>query len=223
MFKRLASLGCVAMALGAGVSSAKAEVHQGDLRLTLDTPLLTVGRVKADRSDKVNYVGFGPGAIGGEALLSAPTSFVGLGFGYSFSDHVSAGGRVGFGYTTLSGDDDEGDSYNLWNFDLEPELRFFPVPNHDSAFFLSIAPVISFAGTGSDGYEESQLLYGGSVAIGESFFVAESVSFDISIGGQLRTGTVEASYDDEFDDLGSDEADVTDIRGIVRIGISHWR
>ena len=224
MFKKLASLGCVAMALGAGVSSAKAEVNQGDLRLSLDTSLLTVGRVKPEGDDKVTYFGFGPGAIGGEALLNAPTSFVGLGFGYSLSEHVSAGARFGFGYTKLNGDDEEGDGYKLWNLDLEPELRLFPAPHQNSVFFVSLAPVLSYAGSGSDGYDGSQLLYGGSIALGESFFVAEKVSFDVSIGAQIRTGSTETSFDDEdFEDLGTEKQDVNDVRGIVRIGISHWR
>lgn len=201
----------------AWASSAHAQISRGDFRFSIDADVLSIAGIEIDPEgppgeQEWTVFGLGPNQRGGGEIIGRPTP-LGLGFGWALSPKLLFGVRVGFGLDVIA-PDGAADNTRRLGLSLMPGLTFVPV-GHKAKLFLSGSPLLQVDRTKRDDQDERTLLGGFSLGIGTLIFVAGSLSVDIGFHFEGRFGNRE--------DINGNEADVRDLRGVVRLGLSLWK
>lgn len=142
--------------------------------------------------------------------MSLPTP-LGLGLTWVLSPKLVLGARLGFGLDIL--EDEGSDATRLLGVSLMPRLTFVPV-GESAKLFVSASPLFQLSRLKGGDAKERTLLGGFGVGIGTLIFVSSSLSVDLGFHFEGRFGNYEnhVGYD----------AEVRDLRGIVRLGLSLW-
>jgi hypothetical protein len=199
---------------------AHAQLGRGDFRLSLDTDVISVAHVTLDPdgsapdSDTVVF-GIGPNQLGG-SHVTIPATPLGLGLGWVLSPKMLLGVRVGLGFDVIS--PDGGDNTRVLALSLQPGLTFVPI-GHRAKLFVALSPLFQVNRIKNDGYLERWMQGGFSTGIGALIFPASPVSVDVGFFFEGRFG----SRHQENADVEADGERVSDLRGVIRLGISLWR
>jgi hypothetical protein len=218
--KKLA-LGLWALASLVWSLPAHAQLNRGDFRFSLDTDMISVGHVSIDPDGPAGeydqtVFGIGPSELGA-SRVTAPTSPVGLGLGYVLRPKLVLGLRLGFGFDIVA-PDNNGEDQKTLAVSLQPNLTIVPI-GKATKLFIALAPLFQ-ANRLKTGPRKERWLQGGfSVGIGALIFPTSAVSADLGFFFEGRFGNQHI----ELNDNGDTVADVADLRGIVRLGLSLWR
>ncbi len=205
-------------------SLAEAQVQGGDVRLFIDTDVLSFERKTAQRGDELEIarrIDFGPGSSGLSASLPG---YVSLGAGYAFAPHLVASVRGSFvmhqGYSERYFDsavqpalvDPRTTAYLVR---LELEVPFNPkrrvVLGAMAGFDFR-----SFSVVDDDGYDASTTAFGPAAGLVSHFFLAKDASLDLSVVGVLDF--LSASGDDPRADADS----YFNVAVSALLGLSLW-
>lgn len=217
--KRSAFLALFAMAfvaLTTGLAApAQAQLSRGNLRLTIDADVLSIAAVEVDpefagESDTTVF-GLGPNQQGGSLVSGRPTPF-GLGVGYVLQSKLILGLRFGLGLDVVSPDGSDNNT-RLLGLSLMPNLTFVPIGNR-AKLFLQVAPIFQVSRTKTDNNKSRTLLGGVGLGIGTFIFITNALSVDLGFHFEGRFGGNE--------DFQGRDSDITDLRGLVRLGLSLW-
>jgi hypothetical protein len=208
----------LAFALGVvNASHAHAQPSAHTWRVFLDTDLVSYDWVETTqrgaRTERTSVVSVGPNQLGASRLW-LPTAPVGFGLGYLIHPRWLIDLRAGFGFDALVSDGDEATpTFVAWSF--MPGLSWLPTRTNGK-FYLKFSPVLDFVQAKQG--RERQRYFGGcfSLGAGTFLFTGEHASADIGL-----------FFEGRFPDLDKKPANVkveyTDLRGVVRIGLSLWR
>lgn len=197
-------------------SSAHAQLRQGDVRLWLDTDLLAVAWVRTNPSEpgpieKHTVVSVGPNQLGAYRL-GPPTTPLGIGVGYVLRPQWLLGARVGFGYDLVSPKDGEDTSYLAWSF--MPGVWF--VPGGDRAkWYVNFSPLLEYVREKQGKAQDAR--FGGCFALGAGTFVFMGSRSSLDVG---------FFFEGHFIDIDTRPTkavlDITDLRWLIRVGVSLW-
>lgn len=200
---------------------AEAQLGGRDLRLSLDTDLFSIASVHvnpqqrfAPENDYMVY-GIGPGQLGGSAVL-IPATPLGFGVGFGISSRVLLGLRTGFGLDVIDQDDVD-DKRKVLAVSLMPGITFVPLGER-AKLFLQASALFQVDRVKQGGDQDRVLVGGFSAGIGTFIFAGPSVSVDLGFFFEGRFGSRQV-------DVGNADADadVRDLRGLVRLGMSLWK
>jgi hypothetical protein len=215
-FAILAFYSAAFVALTTGLAApARAQLSRGNLRLTIDADVLSIASVELDPENggelDTTVFGLGPNQQGGSLYSGRPTPF-GLGVGYVLQPKLILGLRFGLGLDVVS---PEGSDNNIRRLGLSlmPNLTFVPVGNR-AKLFLQVAPIFQVSRDKSDNAKSRTILGGFGLGIGTFIFITNALSVDLGFHFEARFGGTE-------DNVGRD-TDVTDLRGLFRLGVSLW-
>jgi hypothetical protein len=200
---------------------AQAQLGRGDFRFSLDTDVISVGHVRIDPDgpggeyDQTVF-GIGPNQLGA-SRVTAPTSPVGLGLGYVLRPKLVLGLRLGFGFDVVSPENNGPDQRTL-AVSLTPNLTIVPI-GRAAKLFIALAPLFQANRYKAGGTKDRWLQGGFSVGIGALIFPTSAVSVDLGFFFEGRFGSQRV----EVNGNGNTVADVADLRGLVRLGLSLWR
>jgi hypothetical protein len=206
--------------LCAVVSSAEAQLSRGNLRLSIDADILSVASVELDYDPggEQNHTvfGVGPNQQGGALHSGPPTGGptpLGLGVGYVLQPKLVLGLRFGLGLDVQSPDGSENNVRRL-GLSLMPGLTFVPVGKR-AKLFLSLSPIFQVSRSKQDNVGSWRTLLGGAgLGIGTLIFITNAVSVDLGFHFEGRFGN--------YDPRDGREVEITDLRGLVRLGVSLW-
>jgi hypothetical protein len=210
----------VALACCIWTKPASAQLSRGQFRLSLDVDMISVAHVSLDPdgpgpTDDQLVFGIGPNQLGGSRAISgAPTSPIGFGFGWVLTPKILLGIRTGLGYDLISPD---GNSVNtkILVVSLMPGIEFVPI-GHRAKLFIAARPIFQ-ANRTKQGDAKNRWLQGGfSLGIGTYIFPSPAVSVDLGFFFEGRFGNYKVNDDNPSEH-------VTDLRGVVRFGLSLWR
>ena len=197
-------------------SRGSAQLTQGALRLAVDADILSVAWTKlvppSGAARKQTTVGIGPNQLGASevALPSAP---LGVGVGYALRPKLLLGVRVGFGYDHVSGADGiPAASYLTWTF--MPGITYVPFGERAKAYF-NFSPLLEFTRRKQD--EEQQVRFGGCYSLGGGTLVFLTPGSSIDLGLYF-----EGRFPD-IDSKPSSKTGLSDLRWLLRAGLSLWR
>jgi len=205
--------------------SARAQVAPGAFRLSLDTDIIGFAGVHIEPDGPTPNIdatvfSIGPNQLGGSRLVR-PATPLGLGFGYTVTGRVLFGLRVGLGYDVISYDGGRDDE-KLLALSLMPGLTFVPF-GREAKLFIQVSPLLQIDRSKQGDRKDRVLLGGMSMGLGVLVFAGNRTSIDLGgffegrwgnekirdeVGGAVRTNTT---------------ADVRDLRGVLRFGLSWWR
>lgn len=199
-------------------SGASAQLTQGDLRLWLDTDVVSVAWVKTDPSDapkdeKNVVVGIGPNQLGAYRI-AAPTTPLGVGVGYALRPSWLLGARSGFGYDVVTRKDAPDTSYLAWSF--MPGVWFVPNSQRDNKWYLNFSALLEYVREKQGDARDTR--FGGcfSMGAGQFLFMSPRASFDLGF-----------FFEGHFIDIDShpsgSKLDISDLRWLLRAGASLWR
>ena len=215
---RLAS--CVFVLLtGLLAVPAEAQLNRGDFRFSIDVDMLSMAAIEVEPEVGGEFeqtvFGIGWNQVGGARLTNSAPTPLGLGLGWVLSPKIVLGARLGFGLDVVDGDGDD-NSTRILGLSLMPGLTFVPI-GHKAKLFLQASPIFQVTRLKQDERNERVLLGGFGLGIGTLIFVTNSLSVDLGFHFEGRFGG------SEIERGGIDvEADVRDLRGVVRLGISLW-
>jgi len=197
---------------------ALAQLSRGAFRLSLDVDVLIVAHVSINPdgprpSDDRLVFGLGPNQLGGSRRW-APTPPVGLGLHWVLTPKIMLGGRIGLGYDLIDG---EGGAPNtrILSVVLMPSLEFVPI-GHRAKLFIALRPLFQANRIKAGDFKDRWITGGFSVGIGTYIFPSPSVSADIGFFFEGRFGNQKINNDEP-------NAQVADLRGVIRFGLSLWR
>jgi hypothetical protein len=211
-FVLLALFGCLV-----STSVAQAQLRRGDVRLSLDSDMISIAGVEVEvegqDADSAMVFGIGPNQLGSSRTLIA-TSPLGLGIGYVISPKVVLGVRFGLGVDIIS-PDGAGENEKVVAISLMPGLTLVPI-GRSAKLFIALSPLLQVERIGDDDSHERLLRGGFSTGIGTLIGVGGSSTVDLGFFFEGRFG----SFDFDDDDT---DVDVRDLRGVVRLGFSLWK
>jgi hypothetical protein len=196
---------------------ADAQLNSGDVRLSLDTDVVGVAWVKTSpRSggeDSKTVVGsVGPSQFGA-SQVGLPATPLGLGVGYVLRPKWLLGARAGLGFDVVSVDGHEDKrTYIAWTF--MPGITYVPFGDR-AKLFVNFSPLLEFV---REKQGSSQALrFGGcySTGAGAFFFMSPAASLDVGF-------FFEGRFPDIDEKPSGAKTDVSDLRWLVRLGISLW-
>ncbi len=203
-----------------GVSSvpprAAAQLRQGDLRLSLDVDVLTVGWVKLVPAGpaptrKHTIVGLGPNQLG-NSEVAIPSAPLGFGAGYVLRPKWLLGVRAGFGYDHVSAAaGDAAFRYLTWTF--MPGVSYVPFGER-AKFFVNFSPLLEYVRQKQGGAQRAR--FGGcySLGAGEMWFLTPSASVDMGFYFEGRFP--------DIDEKPKAKTSISDLRWLLRVGLSLW-
>jgi len=214
--QRFALLAALAVLSAVAAAPAAAQLSRGNLRLSIDADMLSIAAVELDPEPggevDTTIFGIGPNQHGGSLLSGGPTPF-GLGVGYVLGPKLVLGLRFGLGLDVVSPEGSENNTRRL-GLALMPGLTFVPV-GHRAKLFLSASPIFQVSRVKQDNAGSARTLLGGvGLGIGTLIFITNALSVDLGFHFEGRFGNHEPR-------VGPD-TDVTDLRGLVRLGVSLW-
>jgi hypothetical protein len=200
---------------------AHAQLDRGDFRFSLDTDVISVARVNIDPDGPAGdydqtVFGLGPSQLGA-SHVTQPASPVGLGFGYVLHPKFVLGMRLGLGFDVV--DRENASDARMLGVSLMPTLTIVPV-GRTAKLFISVAPLLQVNRVKVDEYVNRWLQGGFSLGIGCLIFPVSAASADLGFHFEGRFGNNRVENDD---DNGDTRADIADLRGVVRLGLSLWR
>lgn len=194
---------------------AQAQLSRGNLRLTVDSDVLSIAAVEVDLElggeSRATVFGLGPNQHGGSMLSGRPTP-LGLGVGYVLQSKLILGLRFGLGVDVVSPDGSDNNTRYL-GLSLMPNLTFVPVGNR-AKLFLQAAPIFQVSRTKTDDGKSRTILGGVGLGIGTFIFITNALSVDLGFHFEGRFGGFEGAQ--------GRDSDITDLRGLVRLGLSLW-
>jgi len=202
-------------------SVAEAQLGREDFRFSIDTDVISVAHVVLDPDGPNNdaqttVFGIGANQLGG-SRVTAPASPLGLGFGWAVNRKLLLGVRLGLGFDVLS--PDAGDQKRkVLALSLMPGITFVPL-GRKAKLFLQASPLLQVNREKQGDLLYRWLLGGFSTGVGTMIFVGSAVSADLGFFLEGRFGRAKV----ENTNFSWDGAHVSDIRGIVRLGLSLWR
>jgi hypothetical protein len=212
-FARLALTTAALLALYS--APAQAQLSRGNLRLTIDSDILSLASIELQPENGVEsdytVFGLGPNQQGDSRYTGRPTPF-GLGVGYVLQPKLILGLRFGLGLDVISADGST-DSVRRLGLSLMPNLTFVPV-GHRAKLFLQVAPIFQVARDKTDHTKNRTILGGFGLGIGTFIFITNALSVDLGFHFEGRFGGNE-------NEAGRD-IDVRDLRGVFRLGVSLW-
>jgi hypothetical protein len=195
---------------------ALAQLPQTALRLAIDADILSVGWTKLVPDDgsarTQTTVGVGPNQFGASqvALPSAP---IGFGVGYVLRPKILLGARVGFGFDRSSSAAGEpAASYLTWTF--MPGISYVPFGDR-AKFFLNFSPLLEF--TRRKQGDAQQVRFGGCYSFGAGTMAFLTPSSSVDVGAHF-----EGRFPD-VDEKPEAKTSISDLRWLVRAGLSLWR
>lgn len=205
------------IAVCASASLAHAQVREGNVRLSLDSDMISIAGVEIETDgvpgdQEYMVFGIGPNQLG-SSRLHIPTTPLGLGLGYAISSKVVLGVRFGLGVDIVSPDGAD-DNTKYLAVSLMPGLTFVPI-GRSAKLFITLSPLFQVERKTTDDQRDRLLRGGFSAGIGTLIGVGGSSTVDLGFFFEGRFG----SYDPE----GGTESDVRDLRGVVRLGFSLWK
>lgn len=199
---------------------AHAQLGRGDFRFSLDTDVISVARVTVDPDGpggdaEYTVFGLGPSQLGA-SHITQPASPVGLGFGYVLHPKFVLGLRLGFGFDVI--DRENAPDTRLLGVSLMPTLTIVPV-GRSAKLFIALAPLFQVNRVKRGDFVDRWLQGGFSLGIGALIFPVSAASADLGFHFEGRFGNNRVENDDD----GDTRADIADLRGVVRLGLSLWR
>jgi hypothetical protein len=213
------SLCAFVMLISAIALPAEAQLDTGDFRFSIDADMLSISSFEFDLegpapASTTTVYGFGPNHLGGaRATYNTPTP-LGLGFGWVLTRKIVLGARIGLGLDVIDDDDGDDDKTRILGLSLMPGITFVPVGQH-AKLFLSASPLLQVSRIKYDVGKSRYLVGGFGLGIGALFFVASTLSVDLGFHFEGRFGG--------YEDRNNVEADVRDLRGVIRLGLSLWK
>jgi hypothetical protein len=201
----------------ATASLATAQIREGDVRLSLDSDMISIAGVEVEDGSpggESEYMvfGIGPNQLGSSRLL-IPTTPLGLGLGYVVSPKIVLGLRFGFGVDILSRDGAD-ENEKVLALSLMPGLTFVPI-GRSAKLFITLSPLFQVERVSDDDASDRLMRGGFSAGMGTLIGVGGSSTVDLGFFFEGRFG----SYEPED----GAEIDVRDLRGVVRLGFSLWK
>lgn len=198
-------------------ASAEAQIRRGDLRLSLDTDMLSIAFVEVENDPgpgeaEYTIFGLGPNQFGGSHAYFGATP-LGFGVGYAISGRTILGLRSGLGYDVI--DHGGNDNIRVLALSLQPGITFVPIGKR-AKLFLSLAGLFQVNRSKHDADNYRVLLGGFSGGIGTLIFPSNRFSADLGFFFEGRFGGIEVDPGDNEND------DVRDLRLLVRLGFSLW-
>lgn len=218
---KTSSLWLWGLAIVAWSLPAQAQLNRGDFRFTLDTDVISVANVRIDPdgpADDYDQMVFGVGPTQlGASHATQPMSPVALGFGWVLRPKIVLGARLGFGFDVVSPD---GDAPNrkILAFSLMPNLTFVPI-GRKAKLFIQLSPLLQVNRVKWGDRTDRWLQGGFSAGLGTLIFPTSAVSADLGFFFEGRFGNQRVEVNDDTDT----RAQVQDLRGVVRLGLSLWR
>lgn len=204
----------VTMCVGLGslvAVPAQAQLSRGNLRLSIDADMLSVAGVHIDGQPHATVVGLGPNQHGGGRLYSGPTP-LGLGVGYVLQPNLILGLRFGLGYDVVAPSGAPNNT-RILDISLMPGITFVPLGDR-TKLFISAAPIFQVGRAKTLDTRDRTLLGGFGLGVGTFIFVTNAVSVDLGFNFEARFGGIERD--------GTPHRDVSDLRGLIRLGVSLW-
>ncbi len=204
--------------------SARAQVTPGTFRLSLDTDVIGFAGVhiephsNAPHTD-VTVFSLGPNQLGGSRAVR-PATPLGLGLAYTVTRRVLFGVRLGLGYDVLSYDG--GGDVKVLAVTVMPGLTFVPFGG-DAKLFLQVSPLLQIDRSKSGNRTDRVLLAGLSAGLGVLIFSGSRTSIDLGGFFEARFGNSEITEKAGGVARTNTTADVRDLRGVMRFGLSWWR
>lgn len=196
--------------------AARAQLRQTAVRLAMDADILSVGWTKLvpdeGRTRTQTTLGVGPNQFGASevALPSAP---VGFGVGYVLRPKILLGARVGFGFDRSSSAGGEPvASYLTWTF--MPGISYVPFGDR-AKFFMNFSPLLEY--TRRKQGDAQQVRFGGCYSLGAGTMVFLTPSSSVDVGAYF-----EGRFPD-VDEKPHGRTSISDLRWLVRAGLSLWR
>ena len=192
---------------------ASAQLRDKSLRLFVDADMASVGFTKVmpdgEAVRRHVTVGIGPSQFGASELgLVTPT--IGVGVGYALRSRWLLGLRAGFGYDHVSAAGSEpASTYLTWTF--MPGISYVPY----RTLFVVFSPLLEY--TRRERADARQTRFGGcfSVGAGSFLFLAPHASIDVGLYFEGRFP--------DIDEHPKQRTEITDLRWLVRAGVSLWR
>jgi hypothetical protein len=200
---------------------AQAQLSRGDFRFSLDTDVISIAHVTLDPDGApgdAEYMvyGIGPNQLGASHLTQV-ASPLGLGLGYVLHPKFVLGIRTGLGFDVVD-PDGGGDKERILAVSLMPGLTIVPI-GHKAKLFIALAPLFQVNRTKQDDQLSRWLQGGFSTGIGALIFPTSAVSADLGFFFEGRFGNQRVETNGNADTT----EHVTDLRGVVRLGLSLWR
>lgn len=202
----------VCAGLGSLVAApAQAQLSRGNLRLSIDADMFSVAGVHFDGQSHRTVVGLGPNELGGGRIYSAPTP-VGLGVGYVLQPKLILGLRFGLGYDVVA-PSGAANNTRILGLSLMPGITFVPLGDR-TKLFISAAPIFQVSRAKTLNERDRTMLGGFGLGVGTFIFVTNALSVDLGFNFEARFGGFEVN--------GNNHRDISDLRGLLRLGVSLW-
>ena len=204
----------VTMCVGLGslvAAPAQAQLSRGNLRLSVDADMFSVAGVHVDGQPHGTVVGLGPNELGGGRYYSGPTP-VGLGVGYVLQPKLILGLRAGLGYDVVAPSGAPNNT-RILGLSLMPGVTFVPFGER-AKLFISFAPIFQVGRAKTLNTRDRTMLGGFGLGVGTFIFVTNALSVDLGFNFEGRFGGAETN--------GMNHRDITDLRGLIRLGVSLW-
>lgn len=207
-------LSLVALTLTA--EPAHAQLRQDTVRLAIDADTLSIGWTKLRPAlgppRKQTTIGVGPNQFGASEV-GLPSAPLGFGAGYVLLPQLLLGARIGLGYDrTSSAGDVPAASYLTWT--LMPGITYVP-HGEQAKLFFNFSPLLEF--TSRKQGDTQQIRFGGCFSLGGGtmLFVSPTSSIDLGIFFEGRFP--------DIDEKPKAKTEISDLRWLLRIGLSLWR
>ena len=204
------------LSLGQAGGTARAQLPNGALRLTIDADTLSVGWTKlapeTGASHRQTTVGIGPNQFGASEV-GLPSAPLGFGAGYVLLPKLLLGARIGLGYDrTSSSRDVPSASYLTWTF--MPGITYVP-RGEQAMLFFNFSPLLEF--TRRRQGDTEQVRFGGCFSLGGGtmLFISPTSSIDLGIYFEGRFP--------DIDQKPQAKTEISDLRWLLRVGLSLWR
>jgi hypothetical protein len=139
---------------------------------------------------------------------------LGLGFGWVLTPKILLGMRVGLGYDLISPDGNAPNT-KILAVSLMPGIEFVPI-GHRAKLFIAARPIFQANRLKRGNFTDRWLQGGFSLGIGTYIFPTPAVSADLGFFFEGRFGNHKVDDNDP-------NQHVTDLRGVIRLGLSLWR
>lgn len=214
--RSLARVCLVFFAVMMSTGVVQAQLRPGTVRGGIDVDLFSAGAVRirddgAPSHTVTRVFSIGPNQLGAGQLLPPPMTPVGLSADYVLRPRWMLGARVGFGYDRLK---TEGDSQRALSISLMPSLTFV---SGDGATkpFVRFSPIAQFTQYKLAGERQHMFMGCFSLGGGLMMFASEKASAELGLYFEGRFGDYKGV-------AGGGKADVDDLRGLLRLGVSLW-
>ncbi|MFM2417895.1 MAG: hypothetical protein RL385_2618 [Pseudomonadota bacterium] len=196
---------------------ASAQMARGAVRYALDVDVLSAGAVWAkphgERDVTTRVVSVGPNQLGNSQVV-LPNTPVGIAFDYVVRPKWLIGVRTALGYDHRSRDDSPNE--RALSLSFMPALSFVPRGGPIRPF-VKFSPIAQYSQRKQGSAREHIFMGCFSIGGGAFLFSGPSISVDAGAYFEGRFGKLKVA------DGPGQNAEIDDLRGVVRVGLSLWK